>query len=169
MIRRPVTSEDLARLREERDEADRRYNDALTALDRSLPPPPALPEPPPGVDDSQLGVLNATWEILAGHHLPPPRGLRSRLAGFVWRLVAPAFEAQQAFNARLVDHLNRSAARQRALDDALAATAAALREHADRLARFHSHLIQYLQQITCTSTLGIGRWKATSSPSTTRR
>lgn len=148
MIRRPVTGEDLERLRAEREEADRRYNDALTALDRSLPHPPAAPGPPPPFDRSQLEALNGTWEILAGHHLPPPRGLRSRLAGFVWRLVAPAFEAQQAFNARLVDHLNRSAERQRALDDVLAATAAALHEHADRLARFHSHLIQYLQQVT---------------------
>ncbi len=37
MLKRPVTADDLARLREERDQADRRYNEALTALDRALP------------------------------------------------------------------------------------------------------------------------------------
>ena len=37
MLTRPVTADDLARLRAERDEADRRYNEALTALDRALP------------------------------------------------------------------------------------------------------------------------------------
>ena len=37
MLSRPVTSDDLARLRAERDEADRRYNEALTALDVVIP------------------------------------------------------------------------------------------------------------------------------------
>ena len=38
--------ETLRRLKEERDEADRRYNDALTALDKSFKPPAALPASP---------------------------------------------------------------------------------------------------------------------------
>ena len=37
----------LRRLREERDEADRRYNEALTALDKSFRLPPSFPAPPP--------------------------------------------------------------------------------------------------------------------------
>ena len=48
------------------------------------------------VDAAQRVVAGAR----AGHALPPARGVRSRLAHFVWRLVAPAFERQQAFNAR---------------------------------------------------------------------
>ena len=35
--------ETLRRLKEERDEADRRYNDALTALDKSFKPPARCP------------------------------------------------------------------------------------------------------------------------------
>ena len=148
MIRRPVTGEDLARLRAERDEADRRYNEALTALDRALPDWPGPSAGPPPYDGSQLARLNDVWEILAGRSLPPPRGLRSRLASFVWRLVAPAFERQQAFNATLVDHLNRDAARARALDESLAATAALLRARAEALASLQTHLLVFAQQIT---------------------
>ena len=44
MLTRPVTSDALARLRDERDHADRQYNEALTALDRSLPAPAPLPD-----------------------------------------------------------------------------------------------------------------------------
>ena len=55
-----------------------------------------------------------------GARCPPPRGLRSRLAHFVWRLVAPVFERQQAFNARLVDHLNRNVRTERETREAVA-------------------------------------------------
>jgi hypothetical protein len=91
MLTRPVTSEALARLRDERDLADRQYNEALTALDRSLQPPSPLPAAPGAYDDRQLATLNERSEIVSGVTLPPPRGIRSRLAHFVWRLVAPIF------------------------------------------------------------------------------
>jgi hypothetical protein len=109
MLTRPVTSDALARLRDERDLADRQYNEALTALDRSLQPPSPLPAAPGAHDDRQLATLNQRWEIVSGVALPPARGIRSRLAHFVWRLVAPIFERQQAFNSTVVDHLNRNA------------------------------------------------------------
>ena len=54
----------LKRLKRERDEADRRYNDALTAVDRALPGALPLPSPPPGVDDSQLAALNGSWKTI---------------------------------------------------------------------------------------------------------
>ena len=78
MLKRPVTSEELERLREERDEASRRYNDALTALDRALPrAEPAAIEAGP-FDDRQVSPLNERWKILPEQALPAPRGLRSR-------------------------------------------------------------------------------------------
>ncbi|MDQ3212766.1 MAG: hypothetical protein M3Q85_08845, partial [Acidobacteriota bacterium] len=48
----------LTRLAKERDEADARYNEALTALDGVLRPPAALPSSAPGLDDHQLAALN---------------------------------------------------------------------------------------------------------------
>jgi SAM-dependent methyltransferase len=145
MLTRPVTSDALARLRDERDRADRQYNEALTALDRSLQAPASLPEVPPGYDGQQVGTLNERWEILSGVSLPAPRGIRSRLAHFVWRLVAPVLERQQAFNSVLVDHLNRDVAAGRAADSALLE---ALNAQAAAITGFQAHLIQYLQQVT---------------------
>jgi SAM-dependent methyltransferase len=145
MLTRPVTSDALARLRDERDRADRQYNDALTALDRSLQAPASLPDVPPGYDGQQVGTLNECWEILSGVSLPAPRGIRSRLAHFVWRLVAPVLERQQAFNSVLVDHLNRDVAAGR---DARAALLEALNAQAAAITGFQAHLIQYLQQVT---------------------
>lgn len=148
MLKRPVTTEDLAQLRAERDEADRRYNDALTALDRALPRMEiALPAAAP-FDESLVTPLNERWQILQGEALPAPRGLRSRLAHFVWGLVRPIFERQQAFNGALVDHVNRNVAASRAPAQAAEATARTLAEHAAAIAAFQTHLILYLQQVT---------------------
>jgi len=41
----------LARLERERLDADRLYNEALTAVDRALQTAPRLPEPPPLYDE----------------------------------------------------------------------------------------------------------------------
>ena len=54
----------LRRLKKERDEADVRYNEALTALDGSLTPPVDLPQPPLAFDDLQITPLNSSWNIL---------------------------------------------------------------------------------------------------------
>ena len=136
----------LRRLRDERDEADRRYNDALTALDRALGPAPRLPEGPPGYDESQITPLNDAWNILAAP--PPGGGLAGRLRGLVWRTIAPYLQQQLAFNSRLVDHLNRNAVPHREAHRAVQEVVAAARERAARDAEFQSRLIVLLQQIT---------------------
>jgi SAM-dependent methyltransferase len=148
MVTRPVTSDVLARLRDERDAADRSYNEALTAVDQALQRPTELPPPPPAYDDQQVASINESWQVLAGHDLPAPRGLRSRLAHFVWRLVAPVFERQQAFNARLVDHLNRNVRTERETAEAVARLTSAVAVQTASLAAFQSHLIQYFQRFT---------------------
>ena len=68
----------LRRLKEERQEADRRYNDALTALDRANPGAFRPPAPVRAVDEHQLAALNEAWKTLQE---PPPGGLKGRLAG----------------------------------------------------------------------------------------
>lgn len=157
---RTVSEADLARLKHERHEADRRYNEALTALDeaiQSLPTgAPDDPDPlrrrktlvrPPAPDETQVTALNQRWEIT--HALPGPSGgWRGRVARLVLGIVRPALDQQQAFNAALVDHLNRNAAAQRAVPDAIGAVIDSVAEHAAHLAGLESRLVVFLQQVT---------------------
>ncbi len=145
--RRSVSEDDLARLKHAREEADARYNEALTALDAAIGGAPDFPHPPPAFDEAQVTPINTRWEILRA--APAfPTGVRGRLARFVWRLVEPALASQQTFNAALVDHLNRNIAPQRELPKALDSTIALLRQQVEQLTHFQSRLIVYLQQIT---------------------
>ena len=57
----------LRRLAREREEADRLYNDALTALDTALLRLPDLPEPPREYDEHQITPLNQAWQTLVEH------------------------------------------------------------------------------------------------------
>jgi SAM-dependent methyltransferase len=151
MFERTVSPDDLARLKAQREEADRLYNEALTALDAAQLRVPDLPHPPPALDEHQITPLNQSWEILSGG-LPASTGLRGRLTRRVteriWRTVFPFLERQQAFNARLVDHLNRNVAVERATREAIASTLQTLGDQLHALARFQSHLIVFVQQIT---------------------
>src|SRR5258705_11997555 len=82
--------DDPARLKAERDAADRAYNDALTALDRAIQQLPAdFPHPPPIPDERQITPLNTLWKI----DQPPTsrRRLRGRFADAGRRVVAPLF------------------------------------------------------------------------------
>jgi 2-polyprenyl-3-methyl-5-hydroxy-6-metoxy-1,4-benzoquinol methylase len=144
---RTVSEEDLARLKRDREETDRRYNAALTELDAAIRGLPGIPHPPPPPDETQVTPLNTSWEILK---TPPPMpgGVRGRLARFVWRLVEPALMSQQAFNSALVDHLNRNLPPQREVVKAIESTIALVRQQIEQLVHFQSRLILYLQQIT---------------------
>ena len=137
----------LKRLKRERDEADRRYNDALTAVDRALPGAPPLAPAPHAVDDSQLAALNGAWNTIAGAP-GGGTGWRGRLTGFIWRTVAPYLERQLAFNAQLVDHLNRNAAALRGAQQSAEEQRARLEAAFAAHRVFHATLMQYLQQIT---------------------
>jgi hypothetical protein len=120
-------SELLATLERERVEADRRYNDALTALDRATGASPApMPGAPTPYDASQLAVLNDTWAVAATDPPGITGSFKGRLRRFVWHVVGPLFGAQQRFNATLVDHLNRNTrAHEESRDEATAALDAA--------------------------------------------
>ena len=138
----------LRRLEREREDADRLYNDALTVLDGALQRMPAMPDPPPAYDEEQIPPINQGWNILPDG--PPAAGgsLKGRLRGFIWRLVGPAIEQQQRFNASLVEHLNRNTAAHREAARAIDALIATTREHTEGLVAFQHRLIQYLQTIT---------------------
>jgi hypothetical protein len=138
--------DDPARLKAEREAADRTYNEALTKVDHAIQRPPAdLPRRPSGPDEHQVTALNTLWKITA----PAPAGrLRRAFATAVRRVVGPMFEQQQAFNAAVVDHINRNMPAARETRESIDATIAMLRAHLDDLIRFESLLVMFLQQIT---------------------
>jgi O-antigen chain-terminating methyltransferase len=138
---------DLYRLRRERDQADRAYNDALTALDGAIQRLRELPLPPPEYDEHQITPLNERWQLMS---LKPDEGggwLR-RVREHVWAMVAPLFDRQQAFNSAVVDHINRNVVMHREVTGTLAGTLSVLRQELEGLINFQSKLILYAQQIT---------------------
>jgi hypothetical protein len=137
----------LARLRREREAADLAYNDALTALDHAIRRARELPHPPPAYDNSQAAALNEGWELLS--HKPADQGgWLSRVRQHAWAVVAPLFERQQAFNAAVVDHVNRNAHVHQDTSRVLAETLAAIRDELSSLVNFEARLILYAQQVT---------------------
>jgi len=137
----------LQRLKTERDDGDRIYHEAFTALDQALMRLPEFPHPPPPYDEHQITPLNAACDIGAS----PPAvagGLKGRLAAFVWRIVGPPLQKQAAFNSLLVDHVNRNVTAHREAQRALESVIAMLRGHLADLIHFQSRLVVYLQQIT---------------------
>jgi len=137
---------ELARRIAERDAADGHYNAALTAVDHALP---GLPEPGAtrAADQFAPPTVREYASILSGAR-PMPAGWRGRLARFVWRIVAPLFERQQAFNLDVAENMARAHATTRDAVREMAEELAALRHHFEPFVAFDSRLIQYLQQIT---------------------
>ncbi|MCM3881413.1 MAG: class I SAM-dependent methyltransferase [Vicinamibacterales bacterium] len=148
MTQHPPIEDLAARLEREREEVDRRYNAALTAVDRAIQSLPRFPDPPAAYDADGLTAVNRAWDILPAGAPHTDRSLKGRLRTFVWRMVGPPLEGQKHFNAALVDHLNRNVQAQHELPRALAAMIEELRREFEALVRFESLLVQYLQTIT---------------------
>jgi hypothetical protein len=138
----PKSPDDLEALKEERAAADRAYNEALTRLDRAIQQLPAdFPHPPPVPDEHQVTALNTLWKIELPHG-----GLRSLSP--LRRIVGPLLEQQQAFNAAMVDHVNREVPVARETRASIESTLTVLRDTIGELVRFQSLLIEFLQQVT---------------------
>jgi O-antigen chain-terminating methyltransferase len=138
----------VARLERERLAADRLYNDALTAVDRAIQSVPALAAMPPVPGTAGLDALNRGWNLLPAGPPPLDGSLKGRLRAFVWRLVGPPLHAQTAFNAVLVEYLNRDAESRRHVAEALTALRDGIVRELEALVRFESLLVQFLQTIT---------------------
>jgi hypothetical protein len=142
----PKSPDDLEALKEERAAADRAYNDALTRLDRAIQQLPAdFPQPPPVPDEHQVTPLNTLWKIDVA---PAAGGLAAPLVSAIRRIVAPLFEQQQAFNAALVDHINRQVPVARETRASIDSTLTVLRDTIAELVRFQSMLVEFVQQVT---------------------
>jgi hypothetical protein len=134
--------DDLAALKAERDAADRAYNEALTRLDHALALFPAeFPCPLPEADDHQVAAINTLWNIDGQAKAEDVPGWLARLAS---RLIAPIVRQQTAFNAAVVDHLNRQAV----VADGTRRSIAATRDVLARFLEFRQHLLAFLQQLT---------------------
>jgi SAM-dependent methyltransferase len=138
----------LVRLERERQEADARYNAALTALDRAVPGSMGWPAAAPPIDETRLADLNRLWDTAIEAPPESDRSIKGRLRTLVWRLIGPALETQRQFNSAVVDHLNRATPRARAIDGLLTDLASALEAQTAARLRFDAHLIQYLQTLT---------------------
>lgn len=135
----PQAPELLNRLLAERREAHRRYNEALTLVDRAIQAAPDLPKAPAAYDETLLPKINDTWTIVSKANPPKTDS---------WAALAPIFEQQMAFNAAVVEHLNRNVAAHRDAHLALERALPALRDGFDSLVRFESLLVQFLQTVT---------------------
>ena len=143
-----ISSDEVARLTQDREAADREYNRTLTDLDASIQTRPDLPDPPPPFDDFQVSPINARWQLVAPEGPDLGTGWRGRLNRLVWRLVGPLLQRQQSFNAALVDHVNRNVAPAREGHKATASLITLVGGQLEAIETFQSRLIQYLQQIT---------------------
>lgn len=143
----PGSPDDLVRLRRERDEAERAYGEALTALDAAIQQLRPMPKAPPAYDETQVTPINERWELLK---LKPTEagGWMRRVRTHIWAMVDPLFTRQEAFNAAVVDHINRNVAAHRDAALALGASVQVQREEFERLVEFQTKLILWAQQIT---------------------
>jgi hypothetical protein len=141
----PKSPDDLEALKAERAAADRAYNDALTRLDRAIQQLPAdFPQPPPVPDEHQVTPLNTLWKI----DVPAAKGLSGPAVAAIRRIVAPLFEQQQAFNAAVVDHVNRGVPVARETRASIASTLTVMRDTIAELIGFQALLVEFLQQVT---------------------
>lgn len=138
----------LSRLAAEREEAYRRYNEALRDLDRARQKAPAWPDPPARYDEEVIPAINGAWNILPDGAPARPAGWRGRLFDVIWPLIGPIVTRQLAFNSALVDHLNRNAVGHRDAQDALGRALPAIEESIRGLVQFELLLMHLLQQVT---------------------
>ena len=144
----PSTAALLSRLMAERAEAHARYNEALTRLDRAIQVAPGVPPAPSAYDETLLPRINDTWRVLDPAAPPTAEGWTGPVLAKIWPALSPIFEQQMAFNAALVEHLNRNVASHRETQAAVAQASVDVKAAFDALVQFESLLVQFLQTIT---------------------
>lgn len=140
--------ERLKRLDVEKLEADRLYNERLTAVDAALLRAPQYPHAPPPYDEAQVTPINQSWNILPDGPPAIDRSLKGRLRGLIWRMIGPPLTTQQAFNAALVDHLNRNIDSHRETQRAIASTLELIKNQTTSIMHFQASLLGLLQSLT---------------------
>ena len=127
----------LNRLLAERRDAHRRYNEALTLLDRAIQSAPDFPAPPAAYDETLLPSINDTWEILPKAPAAAAGGVGAGASRSRWRSTPRWSSISIATSPRIARPTPRSSARYRRCATGF-----------DALERFESLLLQFLQTIT---------------------
>ena len=148
MFTRTVHSQDLERLRHEREATDLAYNAALTRLDAAIRPLVGPPGPDPEASSDDPATLVSLAERVPFAPAPRERFWRRWLRRLVTPVVLPALERQAELNRALVGHLTRAAAERREERRATEHLRGFLGDELAALASFQSRLVQYSQQIT---------------------
>ena len=139
------TGDALTRLEAEREAAHQEYLDALAAVEQALPTELRRPTPLPPPDDHQLPTLNRFWAARPVGAAAGWRRLRTRVARYVRPLIQLLPWRQNAFNAALVDHLNRASAREHAARDATTRSLDGLHDDLGAVLAYQTSLLRFLQ------------------------
>ena len=147
MTDRTLSAADLSRLQRERADADRLYNDALTALDRAIQALPEIPHAPPPTDASEIDTLRRQ-----ANDVPAPPGPGGGCRGwarrFVWSVLGPPLDRHAQVHRTLISHLSRTLTTQQETTQAVASTLTLLRDELEALRTFQSTLVVWAQQVT---------------------
>ena len=144
MFKRTVNPEDLTRLKQEREDADQDYNDALTRLDGALQTAPEPSTPPSAANDS-VASLTQLSRVALPDPGPADAGWRGWVRQAVGAVVGGPLARQQEFNRAVAERLDTGATMQRAEIERLSGL---LHAQLSALVTFQLKLILYVQQIT---------------------
>jgi hypothetical protein len=133
----------LQRLKKERLEADRLYQDALTALDKSLRSPPALPDIPLPLDEHQAASLNQSWDLQLSAPQRP-------VSADAWPASSGASSRHTGGSSRSTHSSSNTSCNAAATRASIARRriAAAIQHHLVALHQFQMRLLAFVQQIT---------------------
>ena len=148
MTDRTISAKDLHRLRRERDAADRQYNDALTALNRSLRSRPEIPPPPPAFDGTELDAAQRLAAETVAPPLRPGGGWRGWVQRCVWSVVGPSLARQEQINQALIGHLTRNLTGQRETQKVIATGLTLLRDELHARHTFEFWVAAWAQRVT---------------------
>ena len=146
MTDRTLSTDDLERLRQEREEADRRYNDALTALNRSLREIPELIIPLPSLADSRLDDLKSLVD-------DPPQpiystGWRGWVQRLMWPMLGPLLTQQHEIDRAFLHDLIQHRAALARTGHALEAMLTQLQDELEARHTFEFWVAAWAQQVT---------------------
>lgn len=148
MSMRTTSPQDLFRLKRERQEADRTYNDALTRLDSAIGQLPDPPRHPAAPHEPDVDALERLAPLVLTASVEGESRWRAWLRRLILPIVRPALENQGRFNATVVEQLRHSAKTRRTDRGHIDATTSLVRDHLAAVHSFRSLLVQYAQQIT---------------------
>lgn len=134
-------------LERQRQQADGRYNEALTAVDRAVARTPQFPAPP-DASDSTPSDLAALAQATAPLPAKVPWWPGGRWLRTAWQRLSLILGRQQTFNEHVARALTQASAKERASRRALVDTLDAVRGGFATLQEFQTALVVFLQQIT---------------------